>query len=186
MSLQKRPDSSCCLHPETWSLPSGSHFSRHSRHPSRLDLDSFEDAAERRWCQIWASSPYLGHSFAAVQPVIRRNNLRRENAQPLWSQGARHWAEPPALNAHRPVCWLTASSGLRLKKQEKRWTFLRRESAHVALGGKWGGVMEHAVLYLPSNGTSFIRNTAAAAFRLISRFILPWPVLGLWWLQLRY
>lgn len=34
--------------------------------------------------------------------------------------------------------------------------------------------MEHAVLYLPSNGTSFICNTTAAAFRLISRFILPW------------
>lgn len=82
MSLQKRPDSSFCLHPETWSLPSGSHFSRHSRHPSRLDLDSFEDAAERRRCQIWASSPCLTLSFAAVQPLIQRNYLCRETLDP--------------------------------------------------------------------------------------------------------
>ncbi len=39
--------------------------------------------------------------------------------------------------------------------------------------------MEHAVLYLPSNGTSFICNTTAAAFRLIRRFILPRTVLSL-------
>lgn len=29
MSLQKHPDASLCLHPETWSLPSGSHFQTH-------------------------------------------------------------------------------------------------------------------------------------------------------------
>lgn len=29
MSLQKHSDSSLCLHPETWSLPSGSHFQTH-------------------------------------------------------------------------------------------------------------------------------------------------------------
>lgn len=175
MSLQKHPDSSLCLHPETWSLPSGSHFQTHQT--PLTAWPGFFWRCCRTVLQIWASSPCLCLSFAAVQAVLHTPSLPVQgNDRP---SGVTEYMEPN--HPHSAHISLFADSLLPVASN-----YTRKKKMNIPKEGEctccriWEeSEEENTVLYLPSNGTSFICNTTAAAFCLIRRFILPWTILGL-------
>lgn len=117
MSLQKHPDSSLCLHPETWSLSSGSHFQTHQT--SLAAWPGFFWRCCREWTVPKRSIITLSLSFICwkcrciCNPGSHTPSLPlQSNARPCGVRDIGHCAELPALSTHQPMCWLTASNGL--------------------------------------------------------------------------
>ncbi len=109
MSLQKHPESSHCLHPETWSLPSVSHFQTHQTPLTVWPGFFWRCCREETVPNLSITTMSL--PFSCCSPGSYSIATCTEKCKTLWSYAV-HWAEPPALSTHQSVCWLTASSGL--------------------------------------------------------------------------
>lgn len=135
MSLQKHPGSSFCLQPETWSLSSGSHFQTHQT--SLTAWPGFFWRCCREGTVPKRSIITLSLSFICWKCGCICSPGSHTPLLPLQRNGRTlFWVRDCIVltyqhSAHISLYVLTHCFQWPLTLPGKRWTFLRRESAHV-------------------------------------------------------